>query len=156
MNGKFPAWNLSLFVGSKSLKQYVFMSSAGAYMKAAGVYMKAEEIPFLERDAVDSSSRHKDKLDSENYLRTTGIPWCSLRPTYICGPGNYNPVERYFFERVDQNRPVCIPGHGQHSTGLGHVADLAVAMTNVIGRTSRTMGKVYNVQIQRPLRLMGS
>jgi nucleoside-diphosphate-sugar epimerase len=129
----------NMFVGSKSLKQYVFMSSAG-------VYMKSEEMPHLERDAVDPSSRHKGKLDSENYLRTLDIPWCSFRPTYICGPGNYNPVERYFFERVDQNRAVCIPGHGQHLTGLGHVADLAVAMANVIGRTSKTTGKVYNVQ----------
>jgi nucleoside-diphosphate-sugar epimerase len=130
----------SLFVGSKSLKQYVLMSSAG-------VYLKSEEMPHLERDAVDPSSRHKGKLDSENYLRSLNtLPWCSFRPTYICGPGNYNPVERYFFERVDQDRPVCIPGHGQHLTGLGHVADLAVAMANVIGRTSRTTGNVYNVQ----------
>lgn len=129
----------ALFVGSKTLKQYVFMSSAG-------VYMKSQEMPHLERDAVDPSSRHKGKLDSENYLRSLDIPWCSFRPTYICGPGNYNPVERYFFERVDQNRAVCIPGHGQHLTGLGHVNDLAVAMANVIGRTDRTTGNVYNVQ----------
>jgi hypothetical protein len=40
----------SLFVGSKSLKQYVLMSSAG-------VYLKSEEMPHLERDAVDPSSR---------------------------------------------------------------------------------------------------
>jgi nucleoside-diphosphate-sugar epimerase len=130
----------SLFVGSKTLKQYVLMSSAG-------VYLKSEEMPHLERDAVDPSSRHKGKLDSENYLRSLKIvPWCSFRPTYICGPCNYTPVERYFFERVDQDRPVCIPGHGQHLTGLGHVKDLAVAMANVIGRTSRTTGNVYNVQ----------
>jgi nucleoside-diphosphate-sugar epimerase len=132
---------VSLFVGSQSLKQYVFMSSAG-------VYLKSEEMPHLERDAVDPSSRHKGKLDCENYLRSpeSTIPWCSFRPTYICGPGNYNPVERYFFERCDADRPVCIPGHGQHLTGLGHVEDLAVAMANVMGRTDRTTGKVYNVQ----------
>jgi nucleoside-diphosphate-sugar epimerase len=129
----------SLFVGSKTLKQYVFMSSAG-------VYMKSDEMPHLERNAVDPSSRHKGKLDSENYLRSLGIPWCSFRPTYICGPGNYNPVERYFFERIDQDRAVCIPGHGQHLTGIGHVEDLTVAMANVMGRTDRTTGKVYNVQ----------
>lgn len=130
----------SLFVGSPTLKQYVFMSSAG-------VYMKSEEMPhLLEIDPVDPASRHKGKLDSENYLRNLGIPWCSFRPTFICGPGNYNPVERYFFERCDADRPVCIPGHGQHLTGLGHVEDLAVAMANVIGRTGKTTGKVYNVQ----------
>jgi nucleoside-diphosphate-sugar epimerase len=128
-----------LFIGSSVLKQYVFMSSAG-------VYLKSDEMPHIESDPVDPKSRHKGKLDSENCLRQLGLPWCSFRPTYICGPGNYNPVERYFFERVDQNRPICIPGHGQHLTGLGHVDDLAVAMANVIDRTSRTTGKVYNVQ----------
>ncbi len=128
-----------LFVGQSSFKQYIFMSSAG-------VYLKSDEMPHLERDPVDPKSRHKGKLDSENALTTLGLPWCSFRPTYICGPQNYNPVERYFFERVDVGRPVCIPGHGQHLTGLGHVEDLAVAMANVIGREDRTTGKVYNVQ----------
>jgi nucleoside-diphosphate-sugar epimerase len=128
-----------LFVGQSSFQQYVFMSSAG-------VYLKSDEMPHLERDPVDPKSRHKGKLDSEQALKALGLPWCSFRPTYICGPQNYNPVERYFFERVDAGRPVCIPGHGQHLTGLGHVEDLAVAMANVIGREDRTTGKVYNVQ----------
>ena len=127
-----------LFKGS-SLKQYVFMSSAG-------VYLKSEEMPHLESDPVDPKSRHKGKLDSEECLKKLGLPWCSFRPTYICGPGNYNPVERFFFERVDADRSICIPGHGQHLTGLGHVEDLAVAMANVIDRTDRTTGNVYNVQ----------
>jgi len=128
-----------LFVGQPNFKQYVFMSSAG-------VYLKSDEMPHLEIDAVDPNSRHKGKLDSEECLKELNIPWCSFRPTYICGPQNYNPVERYFFERVDADRPVCIPEHGQHLTGLGHVEDLATAMTNVIGREDKTTGKVYNVQ----------
>ncbi|KAL7579720.1 hypothetical protein ACA910_021864 [Epithemia clementina (nom. ined.)] len=129
-----------LFVGASNLKQYVFMSSAG-------VYLKSNEMPHLERDPVDPKSRHAGKLDSENCFRSIpGFRWCSFRPTYICGPSNYNPVERYFLERVDNNRPICIPGHGQHLTGLGHVEDLAVAMANVIDREHITNGKVYNVQ----------
>jgi nucleoside-diphosphate-sugar epimerase len=113
-----------LFVGSKSLKQYVFMSSAG-------VYLKSDEMPHIETDPVDPKSRHKGKLDSERCLEQLRLPWCAFRPTYICGPGNYNPVERFFFERVDADRPICIPGHGEHLTGLGHVEDLAVAMVRL-------------------------
>mmetsp|Transcript_11385 Transcript_11385/g.21736 ORF Transcript_11385/g.21736 Transcript_11385/m.21736 type:complete len:349 (-) Transcript_11385:121-1167(-) len=128
-----------LFQDKPNLKQYVFMSSAG-------VYLKSEEMPHLESDPVDPKSRHKGKLDSELCLQRLGLPWCSFRPTYICGPGNYNPVERYFFERIDADRPVCIPGHGAHLTGLGHVQDLAVAMANVVDRHHITNGKVYNVQ----------
>lgn len=128
-----------LFVGQPNFQQYVFMSSAG-------VYLKSDEMPHIETDSVDPKSRHKGKLNCEGKLAELGLPWCSFRPTYICGPQNYNPVERYFFERVTAGRPVCIPGHGQHFTGLGHVEDLAVAMANVIGREDRTTGKVYNVQ----------
>jgi nucleoside-diphosphate-sugar epimerase len=76
------------------------------------------------------------------------IAWCSFRPTYIvCGPQNYNPVERFFFEIIDAGRePICIPGCAQHFTGFGPVDDLVVAMANVIGHEDRTTGKVYNVQ----------
>lgn len=68
-----------LFIGVKNLKQYVFMSSAG-------VYLKSNEMPHLERDPVDPMSRHSGKLDSERFLNLIGLPWCSFRPTYICGP----------------------------------------------------------------------
>jgi hypothetical protein len=71
----------------------------------------------------------KGKHNCENKLRMLGIPWCSFRPTYITGPQNYNPVERYFLERVDAHlrfrspgsrEAGQAPGHGQHLTGLGH------------------------------------
>merc|ERR1712023_445547 len=68
-----------------------------------------------------------------------------MGPTYIYGPMNYNPVEEYFFARHHHGRPVCVPEHGQHVTGLGHVEDLATAMANVIGKDV-AKGKIYNVQ----------
>jgi hypothetical protein len=30
------------------------------------------------------------------------MPFTSIRPTYIYGPLNYNPLEEWFFERLDQ------------------------------------------------------
>jgi nucleoside-diphosphate-sugar epimerase len=56
-------------------------------------------------------------------------------------------TEEYFFERLAIDRPICIPGHGQYITGLGHVKDLAMAMAQVIGR-DHTKGQVYNIQVQ--------
>jgi nucleoside-diphosphate-sugar epimerase len=101
------------------------------YMSSAGVYKKSLLMPHMEGDAEDEKSRHKGKLETEAYLRKIGIPFTSIRPTYIYGAQNYNPLEEYFFARLDAGRPVCIPGHGQHLTGLGHVEDLAVAMAQV-------------------------
>ncbi len=116
------------------------------YMSSAGVYKKTPLMPHREGDEEDENSRHKGKLETEAYLRKIGIPFTSIRPTYIYGPGNYNPLEEYFFTRLDADRTLCIPGHGQHITGLGHVEDLAIAMANIIGRSEVTNGKIYNVQ----------
>ncbi|CAN0402725.1 unnamed protein product [Ascophyllum nodosum] len=126
---------------------YVFMSSAG-------VYLKSELMPHREGDEVDPKSRHKGKYESEAYLEEIGMPYTSIRPTYIYGPLNYNPLEQYFFERLDQDRPIIIPGHGQHLTGLGHVQDLARAMANVIDKDA-TKSQVYNIQDNRAISFDG-
>jgi len=139
MNGREAAETaplVDLFNGK--VKHFIYMSSAG-------VYKKSLLMPHFETDAEDLKSRHKGKLETEALLRKSGIPFTAIRPTYIYGPLNYNPLEEYFFTRLDAGRKVCIPGHGQHLTGLGHVADLAVAMAQIIGRDV-CHGQVYNIQ----------
>eukprot|EP00612_Vaucheria_litorea_P001339 CAMPEP_0171457270 /NCGR_PEP_ID=MMETSP0945-20130129/3416_1 /TAXON_ID=109269 /ORGANISM="Vaucheria litorea, Strain CCMP2940" /LENGTH=331 /DNA_ID=CAMNT_0011982845 /DNA_START=75 /DNA_END=1070 /DNA_ORIENTATION=+ len=129
------------------VEHYVFMSSAG-------VYLKSDQMPHRETDETDPKSRHKGKFESEEYLKKIGIPFTSIRPTYIYGPLNYNPLEEWFFERLDQDRPIIIPGHGQHLTGLGHVKDLAVAMANVIGN-EKAKGQIYNIQDSKAITFDG-
>lgn len=51
---------------------------------------------------------------------------------------------------------MCIPNNGDlYLTGFGHVADLATAMANVIGREDKTTGKVYNVQNSKAVSFSG-
>lgn len=69
----------------KTADQFVYMSSAG-------VYKKSLLMPHKEGDAEDPKSRHKGKLETEAMLRTRGVPFTSIRPTYIYGPLNYNPI----------------------------------------------------------------
>lgn len=116
------------------------------YMSSAGVYAKSDVMPHVEGDEVDHSCRHKGKLNTEDYIRSTGLPFTSIRPTYIYGSGNYNPLEMYFFERLDSGRPVCIPGYGGHLTGLGHVRDLASAMAAAAAKPEVSVGQIYNIQ----------
>lgn len=75
----------------------------------------------LQADAVDPKSRHKGKLDTESLLASRGVNWTALRPVYIYGPLNYNPVEEWFFHRLKAGRPIPIPGSGIQITSLGHV-----------------------------------
>ncbi|KAL2941700.1 Chloroplast stem-loop binding protein of 41 kDa b chloroplastic [Bienertia sinuspersici] len=119
------------------LEQYIYCSSAG-------VYLKSDLLPHCEADAVDPKCRHKGKLDTESLLDTRGVNWTALRPVYIYGPLNYNPVEEWFFHRLKEGRPIPIPGSGIQITSLGHVKDLAKAFVQVLGN-EKASKEVFNI-----------
>jgi len=118
------------------------------YVSSAGVYLKSDLMPHVEGDTVDPNSRHLGKHQTEAYLAETGIPWTSIRPTYIYGPQNYNDLEAWFFDRIVRSRPLPIPGNGLHFTQFGHVKDLAKAMAAVLGNEN-AVGQIYNVSGDR-------
>lgn len=118
------------------------------YMSSAGVYLQSDQLPHVEGDPIDPKSRHRGKHETEAYLHQLGLPFTSIRPTYIYGPQNYNELESWFFDRVVRDRPIPIPGNGLHLTQLGHVKDLAQAMCHVLG-SSQAIGQIYNVSGDR-------
>lgn len=123
------------------VQQYIFCSSAG-------VYKKSDQMPHREEDDVDFKSRHKGKLFTEELLSKRGINWTSVRPVYIYGPLNYNPVEEWFFHRIKAGRPIPVPGSGMQVTQLGHVKDLASAFVKILGNP-KAANQVYNVAGER-------
>lgn len=124
------------------------------YMSSAGVYQKSNQMPHREGDALDPQSRHKGKGHSEDYLANQGLPFTSIRPTYIYGPQNYNDLEAWYFDRIVRDRPIPIPGNGAHLTQLGHVDDLAIAMTKVLGNET-AIGQIYNISGDRAVTFTG-
>lgn len=118
------------------------------YMSSAGVYLRSDQLPHIEGDPVDPNSRHRGKHETEAYLTQLGLPFTSIRPTYIYGPQNYNELESWFFDRIVRDRPLPIPGNGLHITQLGHVKDLTRAMCNVLGN-AQAVGQIYNVSGDR-------
>lgn len=54
-------------------------------------------------------------------LEQRGLSWTSVRPVYIYGPLNYNPVEEWFFQRLKEGRPIPVPNSGQQ---VGFVMEL--------------------------------
>jgi len=118
------------------------------YMSSAGVYLKSDQLPHVEGDAIDPKSRHRGKHETEAYLAQNGLPFTSIRPTYIYGPQNYNDLESWFFDRIVRDRPIAIPGNGLHITQLGHVKDLATAMSLVVGN-QQAIGQIYNISGDR-------
>jgi nucleoside-diphosphate-sugar epimerase len=124
------------------------------YVSSAGVYLSTAQMPHIEGDAIDPKSRHKGKYETESYLAESDIPWTSIRPTYIYGPGNYNDLEAWFFDRLVRNRPILIPGEGLHFTQFGHVKDLARAMVVVLGN-NQAIGQIYNISGDRYVTFTG-
>ena len=118
------------------------------YVSSAGVYLPSEQMPHLEGDPVDPKSRHRGKHETEAFLAQLRLPFTSIRPTYIYGPGNYNDLESWFFDRIVRDRPIPIPGNGLHITQLGHVKDLAKAMCLVLGN-KQAIGQIYNISGDR-------
>ncbi len=98
------------------------------YVSSAGIYKDCFSLPLDEGSKIDESSRHIGKAHTEEWLKQSGIPFTIFRPTYIYGPGNYNPIEEWFFDRIVHNRPIPMPLDGSTITQLGHVEDLADAM----------------------------
>ncbi len=113
------------------------------YISSAGVYGNTQFFPVGEESPIDIESRHIGKAKTESWLKAEGIPFTSFRPTYIYGPGNYNPIEKWFFDRITNGRAIPVPLDGQVITQLGHVSDLAEAITISL-QTDKAINQIYN------------
>jgi nucleoside-diphosphate-sugar epimerase len=136
---------IEIFKGQ--LKHFIYVSSAG-------VYLPSQQMPHQENDPVDPQSRHKGKYETEQYLASQNIPFTSIRPVYIYGAGNYNDLEAWFFDRLSRDLPILIPDKGLHFTQFGHVEDLALAMSKVLGN-EKAIGQIYNISGDRYVTFTG-
>ncbi len=146
--------------GRKSIQTKQVLEKTGSplhrfiYISSAGVYKDNEEWPLDENSSIDKKSRHIGKADTEDWLVKSGIPFTSFRPTYIYGPGNYNSIEKWFFDRIVHSRPVLLPGLGNTITQLGHVSDLAEAIALSIENTN-SKNCIYNCSGKKGITFKG-
>lgn len=131
------------------VRHFVFTSSTA-------VYRRSFVQPVTERsrrhDPGDQDPRKaygvgkvrcEDLLEEEH--TQSGFPFTTLRVGHTLGPlsplASRDPV---FFARLEQGRPIPIPGEGLALVHLIHVADVASLMASVI-ETERSIGETYNV-----------
>jgi len=124
------------------------------YVSSAGVYQDNQELPINEKDPIANDSRHKGKYESEKWLIDNKVPFTSFRPTYIYGPGNYNKIENWFFERIVSLKKVPIPFDGSLITQLGHVSDLTDVMIKCISQI-KTKNNIYNCSGEKGITIKG-
>jgi len=124
------------------------------YISSAGVYDNTQLFPVGEECSIDIDSRHIGKAETESWLIDQGIPFTSFRPTYIYGPGNYNPIEKWFFDRITNGRSIPVPLDGQVITQLGHVSDLAEAISKSL-ETDKSENQIYNCSGSKAITFKG-
>ena len=131
------------------VRQFVFTSSVA-------VYKRSFVQPVLEtgrrHDPADTDPRKAygvGKVRCEDHLlglfHSTGFPATSLRVTHTLGPRT--PLvtrEPMIFKRLEEGRPILVPGDGFPFVHLVHVEDVARLMAAVCGNTT-TIGEAYNV-----------
>ena len=138
---------VELFTGR--VQQFVFTSSVA-------VYRRSDVQPVLEsfrvHEGEPKNPMHSygiNKVRCERYLlaehERTGLATTSLRVTHTTGP--LSPLgtrEPSFFARLEEGRPILIPGEGFPFVHLVHVQDVASLMASVAGNAA-TAGQTYNV-----------
>ncbi len=124
------------------------------YISSAGVYKDNEQFPVDEGSKVDEQSRHIGKAETEEWLKSAKVLFTSFRPTYIYGPGNYNPIEKWFFDRIINDRPIPVPFEGNTITQLGHVEDLSDAIHLSI-ENNIARNRIYNCSAKKGITFKG-
>lgn len=138
---------IELFRGR--VQHFVFTSSTAVYRRS---FVQPVLESFRRHDPRDEDPRKAygvGKVQVEDLLATeharSGFPFTTLRVGHTLGPmsplASRDPV---FFARLEQKRPIPIPGEGLPLVHLIHVADVASCMASVI-ETERSVGQAYNV-----------
>jgi dTDP-glucose 4,6-dehydratase len=107
----------------------------------------SEVMPFFSRNPFGMDYGIK-KRECEKFLWSVHdndlFPVTTIRPPYVCGPGD--PAKRDFFwiERIMDGNPLLVPGSGDFATQTVFVDDLACTFVNLLDHPE-TIGNVYNV-----------
>jgi nucleoside-diphosphate-sugar epimerase len=138
---------LRLFKGR--VDHFVFTSSVAVYRRSF-VQPVREDFPrHAPGDPDPRKAYGVGKVECEDLLRrefeVDGFPATSLRVTHTIGP--MSPLasrEPSFFARLEQGRPILVPGEGFPFVHLVHVQDVAEAMASIPGGPNAA-GNAYNV-----------
>ncbi len=137
---------IELFVGR--VGQLVFTSSVAVYKRS---FVQPVREDSRRHDPADPDARKAygvGKVRCEDHLRerfeATGFPATSVRVTHTLGPRT--PLvtrEPVIFRRLEEGRPIFVPGDGFPFVHLIHVQDVASLLASLCG-WEPAIGQVYN------------
>jgi nucleoside-diphosphate-sugar epimerase len=130
------------------VRHYVFTSSVAVYRRS---FVQPVAETFRVHEAVTDQplrSYGVGKVECERFLldrhARTGFPASSVRVTHTAGPRSPLPTrDPGFFARLEQGRPILIPGDGFPFVHMIHIDDVARLLVAMCGN-GRVAGEIYN------------
>jgi|LGVF01.2.fsa_nt_gb nucleoside-diphosphate-sugar epimerase len=126
-------------VDTTELKRYIFCSSGAVYKPNSHLITEADDVG-------ENHNWRKyglDKLEAEQYLESSGLPYSIFRPTYIYGPNNNLYRESYFFDRLTTHQKVKYPNSSSETQFL-HIHDLCLIIQSMLAN-KKSLNQAYNV-----------
>lgn len=150
-----PADSINAFEAFKGIiGRFIHCSTVSVYMISNEVQCPITEdkyngeiMPYFARNPFGMDYGIK-KRECENYLWNVHdeklFPVTTIRPPYVCGPGD--PAKRDFFwiERIMDGGPLLVPCSGHFATQTVFVDDLARAFADLLEYPG-TIGNSFNV-----------
>ena len=138
---------IDLFRGR--VKHYVFTSSQAVYRRS---YVQPLREPFRRHapDNTDPRSAYGvGKVQCEDHLfglwEAERLPITILRVGHTLGPRSPAATrDPALFARIEEGRPILIPGEGYAALSVVHTSDVARLMASLIGN-EKVLGQAYNV-----------
>jgi nucleoside-diphosphate-sugar epimerase len=131
------------------LQRYVFISSIVVYGPGLELRESASLVPD---DYPNPYAQHK--ASSERALfrmhADSGFPATTFRPPFVHGPRQPFYREQFFWDRLDDGRPIILPDGGDTPTQWVFVSDLAEACVRSL-EVPDAAGEAFNIAHTEPL-----
>jgi len=129
---------------------YVYVSTATVYDKT-NVFPIKEESPKLKNPQPELGpaaeygyNKWLAEIALEKHCNAEGIPYTSIRPTFIYGKYNYVPRESYFFNLLIKKEPIVLPENRLALFSFVSVWDIAHILMGCINNR-KVYGRAFNV-----------
>jgi len=107
----------------------------------AAAYRKSEIFPLTETSPLGEyplwGEYNRGKVACEAALERSGRQFATIRPVYILGPRDYLDRETFIYGRLQEDKPITLPGNGQALIQFVAAKDVA-AMLVLIAEKSLT------------------
>lgn len=121
------------------LKKYIFCSSGAVYKQSPKILTESAEKGFNPNWGIYGTN----KLEAENFIINSKIPYIILRPTYLYGANNNLYREAYFFHRIISKKAIPIPWGNDTETQFLNINDFVSICESAMN--SSFTNRIYNV-----------